>query len=573
MAQKTEFRVLPDRLGAAGEMLSSCKEKAERLAEQLAEIQRGLKGSASSIGQIERSVAVLQEDILGQAKRMDQAAEAARFSANRYSNAERGILGQPLLAFGSSSSGDTKKAAGSGAGSREGNGSAGSSKETGGKENKPSVSKGAPSVGAGAAAAAAAAGGKWIDNYHESKSGWTAITYKNSDASYDAAYVRTKVGPDGKEEKTVSAYLGKSTTEESLSFLNSSGPIGSYKVKEGANFFDKGAGKLADLEKKLKNKYSSNLFKHKDHTDPTKDQKRDWSDRVWERNRVPKDPSKPNGPTKGQMQRLLTTEDKLRNSFSKDIIGAKVVQWSKEATVAVAGVSASAQGKHTSGSASLSVFTATAAASAGAGAYYVVKDGKKVPAFGADAKVGASASMVKVDVSGKAGYAPDALKKYLGKDFNLVGVEGAAEGKIGHVEANAGAKARIVDGKLEIAAEGDAGAYACKGSIGGKANLLGVKVGGSVEGNVGVGVSGKIGLTGGKLRCEFGASLGIGFKVKFDVDVQGTVDAVKNGVTAAAKAVAGAAESVGNAIANAGKAVGNAVANAGKAVVSFLSKW
>ena len=559
MAQKTEFRVLPERLGTAGEQIASCRSKAERLAEQLAEIQRGLKGSASSIGQIERSVAVLQENIRGQAKRMNQAAETARFSASRYSNAERGILGQPQLAF-QSSSGDTKKAAGSGAGSREGNGSAGSSKEKGGKESKPSVSKGAPSVGAGAAAAAAAAGGKWIDNYHESKSGWTAITYKNSDASYDAAYVRTKVGPDGKEEKTVSAYLGKSTTEESLSFLNSSGPIGSYKVKEGANFFDKGAGKLADLEKKLK--YSSNLFKHKDHTDPTKDQKRDWSDRVWERNRVPKDPSKPNGPTKGQMQRLLNEEDKLRNSFSKDIIGAKVVQWSKEATVAVAGVSASAQGKHTSGSASLSVFTATAAASAGAGAYYVVKDGKKVPAFGADAKVGASASMVKVDVSGKAGYAPDALKGVLGKDFNLVGVEGAAEGKIGQVEANAGAKARIVDGKLEIAAEGDAGAYACKGSIGGKANLLGVKVGGSVEGNVGVGVSGKIGLTGGKLRCEFGASLGIGFKVKFDVDVQGAVDAVKNGVTAAAEAVAGAAESVGNAI-----------ANAGKAVVSFLSKW
>ena len=38
MAQKTEFKVLPDRLGAAGDMLSSCKVKAERLAEQLAEI-------------------------------------------------------------------------------------------------------------------------------------------------------------------------------------------------------------------------------------------------------------------------------------------------------------------------------------------------------------------------------------------------------------------------------------------------------------------------------------------------------------------------------------------------------
>ena len=116
MPQKSEFRVLPDRLGAAGELIASCRSKAEGLAEQLAEIQRGLKGSASSVGQLEHSVAVLQEDIRNQAKRMDQAAEAAMFSAVRYSNAERGILGQPLLAF-SSSAADTKKAAGSGAGS------------------------------------------------------------------------------------------------------------------------------------------------------------------------------------------------------------------------------------------------------------------------------------------------------------------------------------------------------------------------------------------------------------------------------------------------------------------------
>ena len=167
------------------------------------------------------------------------------------------------------------------------------------------------------------------------------------------------------------------------------------------------------------------------------------------------------------MQRQLTEEDKLRNSFSKDITGAKLVQWNKEATASVAGVSVSKEGKHTSGSASLSVFTATAAASAGAGVYYVVKDGKKVLAYGADAKVGASASVIKADASGKAGYAPDALKDILGKDFNLVGVEGAAEGKVGHVEANAGAKARIVDGKLELSAEGDAGSYAVKGSVSG----------------------------------------------------------------------------------------------------------
>ena len=560
MPQKSEFRVLPDRLGAAGELIASCRSKAEGLAEQLAEIQRGLKGSASSVGQLEHSVAVLQEDIRNQAKRMDQAAETALFSAVRYSNAERGILGQPLLAF-SSSAADTKKAAGSGAGSSGGTGSGNSSGKETGKKTKPAVSKGGLSVGPGAAAGAAAAG-MWIDRYHDSKSGWTGTTYKNSDESYISAYVRTKTGPDGTEEKTVSAYLGKTSTQSSVSFLNASSPIGSYKVSGDVKGFDKFAGKLADLEKQFNNKYSYNTFRKKDPADPTKDQKGDWSGRVWESQKVPADPSKPNGPAKTRMQRQLTEEDKLRNSFSKDITGAKLVQWNKEATASVAGVSVSKEGKHTSGSASLSVFTATAAASAGAGVYYVVKDGKKVLAYGADAKVGASASVIKADASGKAGYAPDALKDILGKDFNLVGVEGAAEGKVGHVEANAGAKARIVDGKLELAAEGDAGAYAVKGSVSGRANLLGVKVGGSLEGNVGVGVSGKIGLTGGKLRCEFGLSVGLGFKAKFDIDVQGAVDAVKNGVTKAAGAVASVAKSIGDTVKRFGQSVGG-----------FLSKW
>ena len=560
MPQKSEFRVLPDRLGAAGELIASCRSKAEGLAEQLAEIQRGLKGSASSVGQFEHSVAVLQEDIRNQAKRMDQAAETALFSAVRYSNAERGILGQPLLAF-SSSAADTKKAAGSGAGSSGGTGSGNSSGKETGKKTKPAVSKGGLSVGPGAAAGAAAAG-MWIDRYHDSKSGWTGTTYKNSDESYISAYVRTKTGPDGTEEKTVSAYLGKTSTQSSVSFLNASSPIGSYKVSGDVKGFDKFAGKLADLEKQFNNKYSYNTFRKKDPADPTKDQKGDWSGRVWESQKVPADPSKPNGPAKTRMQRQLTEEDKLRNSFSKDITGAKLVQWNKEATASVAGVSVSKEGKHTSGSASLSVFTATAAASAGAGVYYVVKDGKKVLAYGADAKVGASASVIKADASGKAGYAPDALKDILGKDFNLVGVEGAAEGKVGHVEANAGAKARIVDGKLELAAEGDAGAYAVKGSVSGRANLLGVKVGGSLEGNVGVGVSGKIGLTGGKLRCEFGLSVGLGFKAKFDIDVQGAVDAVKNGVTKAAGAVASVAKSIGDTVKRFGQSVGG-----------FLSKW
>ena len=197
MAQKTEFRVLPERLGTAGEQIASCRSKAERLAEQLAEIQRGLKGSSSSIGQIERSVAVLQEDIRGQAKRMNLAAEAVRFSANRYSNAERGILGQPLLAFGSSSSGDTKKAAGSGTGS-----SGRKRKPKGRQKNKAFCQQGC-AVCRTRYPQPRGSCRREVDRSVTSKPNpdGRALTYKKSETSYGNAYVRTKIGPDGKPEE------------------------------------------------------------------------------------------------------------------------------------------------------------------------------------------------------------------------------------------------------------------------------------------------------------------------------------------------------------------------------------
>ena len=217
------------------------------------------------------------------------------------------------------------------------------------------------------------------------------------------------------------------------------------------------------------------------------------------------------------------------------------------------------KGEFGQASASVSLLKAQAGVSAGAGVYYVIKDGKRVKAVGADAKAGASFSLLHGQAKAEGGLTPKAVKDVLGKDFELIGGSASAEGKVGHVEANAGASCRIMDGKVDVSLSGDAGAYACKGSVSGKANLLGVKVGGSVEGNVGFGVSGKVGFSGGKLRCEFGASLGLGFKVKFDIDIQGAVDAVKNGVTKAAQAIGNAAKAVGNAVATGAKAVWNAL--------------
>ena len=567
MPQKSEFKVYPDRLGAAGEMLSSCKTKAQSLAQQLSDVQRNITGSASSIGMLAKSVAVLQENLTSQAKRMEQAAALAKFSAARYSNAQRQLLGQPLLkegqlpsaggkgSAGASSAGEAGKAsgdAGKGTGKAAGDAGKGTGKAAGdaGKGARKTVGA---SAGIGAAAAAA---GTWAYGYEKHTTVTGPLKWKDVKDSYWLAYVKRQKGADGKEEESVSTYYGKTSTSQSISFLEPTG-IGSYRMKDAAGRLDRFATGVAGLEKKIGDKLTINRFAKHDPLNSANDLRNDWSDRVWEGKRVPKNPAKPNGSKKLEMERHLTDADKKKNAFSKEIVGAKIVQWNKEKTVTAFGLSAEKKGKYTEGSASLSLLTASAGASAGAGVYYVVKNGRKVLAVGADAHAGASASVLKGDASGKAGYAPDVMKDVLGKDFQIAGVEGGASGKVGHVEAEGGAKARIVDGKLELAAEGGAGAYAAKGSISGKAGLLGIKVGATAEANVGIGVSGKIGITGGKLRCEFGASLGIGFKIKFDIDVQGAVDAVKNGIQKAAGAVAAAAKSVGNAFKTAGKAIAN----------------
>lgn len=540
MPQKSEFKVYPDRLGAAGEMLSSCKTKAQSLAQQLSDVQRNITGSASSIGMLAKSVAVLQENLTSQAKRMEQAAALAKFSAARYSNAQRQLLGQPLL-----KEGQLPSAGGKGSAGASSAGEAGKASGDAGKGARKTVG-----------ASVAAAAGTWAYGYEKHTTVTGPLKWKDVKDSYWLAYVKRQKGADGKEEESVSTYYGKTSTSQSISFREPVG-IGSYRVKDAASRLDRFAAGVADLEKKVGDKLTINRFAKRDPLNKDNDLRNDWSDRVWEGKRVPKNPAKPNGSKKLEMERHLTSADKKKNAFSKEIVGEKIVQWNKEKTVTAFGLSAEKKGKHTEGSASLSLLTASAGASAGAGVYYVVKDGKKVPAAGVEAHAGASASVFKVDASGKAGYAPDALKDFLGKDFQLAGVEGGASGKVGHVEAEGGAKARVVDGKLELAAEGSAGAYAAKGSVSGKAGLLGVKVGATAEANVGIGVTGKIGITGGKFRCEFGASVGIGFKIKFDIDAQGAVDAVKNGIQKAAGAVAGAAKSVGNAFKTAGKAIAN----------------
>ena len=429
MPQKSEFKVYPDRLGAAGEMLSSCKTKAQSLAQQLSDVQRNITGSASSIGMLAKSVAVLQENLTSQAKRMEQAAALAKFSAARYSNAQRQLLGQPLLkegqlpsaggkgSAGASSAGEAGKAsgdAGKGTGKASGDASKGTGKAAGDAGKGARKTAGA-SAGIGAAAAAA---GTWAYGYEKHTTVTGPLKWKDVKDSYWLAYVKRQKGADGKEEESVSTYYGKTSTSQSISFLEPTG-IGSYRVKDAASRLDRFAAGVAGLEKKVGDKLTINRFAKRDPLNKDNDLRNDWSDRVWEGKRVPKNPAKPNGPKKLEMERHLTDADKKKNAFSKEITGAKIAQWNKEKTVTAFGLSVEKKGKHTEGSASLSLLTASAGASAGAGVYYVVKNGKKVLAAGVDAHAGASASVLKGDASGKAGYAPDVMKDVLGRISRL----------------------------------------------------------------------------------------------------------------------------------------------------------
>ena len=81
---------------------------------------------------------------------------------------------------------------------------------------------------------------------------------------------------------------------------------------------------------------------------------------------------------------------------------------------------------------------------------------------------------------------------------------------------------------IEVSADANAGIYAAKAKATGSVTALGVEASGSAEVNVGVGATGKIGFTGGKLRCELGASVGVGVKVSFNLDVGGLIKGVKS---------------------------------------------
>ena len=178
--------------------------------------------------------------------------------------------------------------------------------------------------------------------------------------------------------------------------------------------------------------------------------------------------------------------------------------------------------------ADIAVGKAEAHAKANAGIYGYDKDGNLVFAPAVGAEIGASVCVLTASA-----------RANVGNEDLGAGVNG--EVSAGKAEAKAEVKAAMFgkDGKLspEVKASASAEAIAAEAKASGHVSVGGVT--GTVNGSVnfGVGAHADIGITGGKIKCDIGASLGVGASVGFEVDVSGAV-----------KHVASAAKSVWNGV-------------------------
>ncbi len=190
-------------------------------------------------------------------------------------------------------------------------------------------------------------------------------------------------------------------------------------------------------------------------------------------------------------------------------------------------------------SASGNVEAATVEYKAGVkGGFYVEKvgpDGKTHLSFspGISAEIGVDATLAHVD--GK-------ISQKLG-DFMELSLEGSVD--VGHAGLSAEAQLGMVDGKFAANVSAKAEANLIEAKASGSVDVGGVK--GTVEGGVtvGIGAHAEIGYYDGHLKCDIGASLGIGVSVNVDLDISGAVDNVVNFVGDAVETVGSFCESAG----------------------------
>ena len=127
-----------------------------------------------------------------------------------------------------------------------------------------------------------------------------------------------------------------------------------------------------------------------------------------------------------------------------------------------------------------------------------------------------------VGVGGSAGLLHAEAEGRVGGDY--VGVYGEVAGDLGVVTAGGTIGVFADDEGLFAGAQGELGAYAAQGEVTGGLDLGFMKIGGTLEGNVGFGVSGEIGYDDGKFTIGASATPGLGGGFSLSVDLSPTID-------------------------------------------------
>ncbi|HHU71351.1 MAG TPA: hypothetical protein GXZ21_04855 [Clostridiales bacterium] len=187
------------------------------------------------------------------------------------------------------------------------------------------------------------------------------------------------------------------------------------------------------------------------------------------------------------------------------------------------------EGKYTNSSVNAKVLNAEIEGSLSGGLYAMDKDGKTYLSPGVSAKAKASVSAFEGELEGQIG-------------SDMLGVYGKGDVKVLAAEATAGVGLGIVNGKLEATANlgAEAVLFEAEAEVG--ANILGGEVGVSGSVKFGVGATADFGYSDGKIKCELGASLGLGVEIGFEADIGGMVDTVTDVAGKAVNAVQKGAE-------------------------------
>ena len=126
--------------------------------------------------------------------------------------------------------------------------------------------------------------------------------------------------------------------------------------------------------------------------------------------------------------------------------------------------------------------------------------------FGAG--VQGAASIALVEITGKGQWGSEDYNLHVGGEVSALKAEAKGEAVVGYNK----------DGKFQLGAAGEAGAYMVEGTLTGGAPVAGVGLNAKATGKIGFGLEGEIGWIDHKFKAKLGACFLFGGSVEFEID-------------------------------------------------------